>query len=84
MASGFLMNCAWNANLTSYLSTKTIVFPFDKLETLLSDSYFKIGIKPGTSHENSFKYGTDHLRQKAWQERIQPYLDKYRSYAGNQ
>ena len=82
MVSSFLMNCAWNANLTSILSTKPIVFPFNDLETLLSDTDFKVGIKPGTSHENAFKYATDELRQKAWHERIQPYLEKYRAYAG--
>jgi hypothetical protein len=37
---------------------------------------------PGTSVEDTFKLATDPDWQTAWTDRIEPYLDEYRTYRG--
>jgi len=81
MIFGLLLNIAWNANLISYLATSKINLPFDSIATLLSLTNYQIAINPGTSLEDTFKLSTDLTYQKAWSERIEPYLDYYRPYA---
>ena len=78
-----LLNVAWNANLISYLATTNIQFPFDRLETLLRETDFKIGILPGSAHMDNFALSTKPNYVKAWKERIEPFLDLYKPYQGN-
>ena len=47
------------------------------MEGLVKTSNYKIAIIPGTNAENVFKYSTDEWWQKAWKERIEPYLQNY-------
>ena len=82
MIFGLLLNIAWNANLISYLATSKINLPFESIATLLSLTNYQIAINPGTSLEDTFKLSTDSTYQKAWSERIEPYLEYYRPYAG--
>ena len=82
MIFGLLLNIAWNANLISHLATSKTILPFDSIATLLSSTDNQIALTPGTSLEDSFKLSTDSTYQKAWNERIEPYLDYYRPYAG--
>ena len=63
--------------LISYLATRKIVLPFNSVEELVKKSDYKIAIIPGTNAENVFKYSSDELWQKAWNERIEPYLQNY-------
>ena len=63
--------------LISELSERRVKLPFDSIETLLSNSDYKIGVMPGYYNEEFFKTSSDPIIQRAWIERIQPYLDDY-------
>ena len=43
----------------------------------MKDSDFRIGLDPGSSYEDAFKYSTDPVWQKAYSDRIEPNLDEY-------
>ena len=77
MIYGLLLNVSWNANLISYLSTSKRVLPFTSLETLIDSTNYRIALIPNTAQEESFKGHELPSRQKAWDERIQPYLEQY-------
>lgn len=79
----FVLSTAWNANLISSLTSINIKFPFDKLETLLKDTDFKIAVLPGSAHMDNFALSNRPYYMKAWKERIEPYLDEYKPYHGN-
>ena len=83
MAFGFLLYLQWEAMLISYLATRVLNIPFDGIGTLVSESDFKISLIPGSSYEDAFKVSKDPEWQKAWKERLQPYLGDYVPYAGN-
>ena len=72
----------WEAMLISYLARRVINVPFDGISTLVTTTDFKITLMPGTSIEDSFKTSTDPLWQKAWTDRIEPFLDEYKPYYG--
>ena len=80
MIYGLLLNISWNANLISYLSTSKTVLPFTSLETLIDSTNYRIVIIPNTAQEESFKDHELPIRQKAWDERIEPYLEQYSSW----
>ena len=80
MMTGFILYLLWEAKLISNLSKRTIQLPFTDLASLLSTSNYKIGLMVGSSQENSFRYSEDPLFQRAWTERIEPYLQKYKNY----
>ena len=77
MIGGILIYYLWEAMLVSYLSTKVVVLPFNNIRELLDNTNFRIGVTPGTSHVDYFKYSTNPILQKAFKERIEPYLDEY-------
>lgn len=77
---GYVLYLLWEAMLISYLSDRTTILPFTDIATLLSKSDYKIGLMVGSSQENSFRYSEDPYFQRAWAERIEPYLDKYKNY----
>ena len=68
--------------LISYLSARVFTLPFDGVSTLLDNTEYKIAIKPGTYLEDAFKKSRDPVWQRAWLERIQPYLEDYKLYTG--
>ena len=72
----------WEAMLISYLSTRVIALPFHGVESLFDKSDYQIALWPGTALENTFKLSIEPVFQKAWTERIEPYLDFYQKYAG--
>ena len=82
MTFGLLLNTSWNANLISYLSIQKTYLPFNNLETLLSSTSYKIAVLPGASSEDGFRYSSDPITQRAWTERIEPYLDEFHSFSG--
>ena len=78
---GALLYWHWEAMLISYLATRVIVLPFDGVPGLLTTP-FQIALNPGSSYEDAFKTSQDPFWQEAWNERIKPYLDDYRPFAG--
>ena len=66
--------------LISYLAERTIILPFDDIDSLMAKSNFKMSITPNTAQEGTFKNSKIPLYQKAWAERIEPYLDLYAKY----
>ena len=83
MAFGFMLYLQWEAMLISYLAQRVTVIPFDSIPKLVADTDFKISLMPGTSFEDVFKTATDPYWQKAWNDRIEPFLEDYRPYYGN-
>ena len=83
MGFGFMLYLQWEAMLISYLARRVINVPFDGISTLVTATDFKITLMPGTSIEDAFKTSTDPFWQKAWTDRIEPFLDGYKSYYGN-
>ena len=69
--------------LISYLAARVIVLPFNNIETLLTQSNFQISILAGSAVEDAFKLSKDDVWQRAWKERIEPYLEDYRTYYSN-
>ena len=76
------MNASWNANLISYLSTQKTSLPFHSLDGLLDSTSYKIAIISGSAQEDYFKLSADPVKQKAWTERIEPYLNYFGQYSG--
>ena len=69
--------------LISYLAARVIVLPFDDIATLLTKSDFQITLLAGSAQEDAFKLSKDDVWQRAWKERIEPYLEDYRTYYSN-
>ena len=73
----------WEAMLVSFLAKQIVVLPFTGIESLMAKSDYQIAVWPGTYSQDVFAFSIDPVWQKAWTERIEPYLDDYRPYAGN-
>ena len=69
--------------LISYLSTRFIALPFTNIRDLVENSDFKIALIKGTSYDDAFKLSTDPIWQKAYSERIEPFLDQYSPFYEN-
>ena len=67
----------WEAMLISYLATRVIVLPFNNIRELVEQSTFVIALFPGSSLD-SFKFSEDPNWQRAWKQRIEPYLDDHK------
>jgi hypothetical protein len=72
----------WVAMLISYLSTRVVVLPFYSLAEMVKINDYRLYIEPGTSSMDAFKLSTDPDWQKAWTEKIEPYLEEYKSIKG--
>ena len=83
MVFGSVLFWHWEAMLISKLSIRVIPLPFDNIENLLTKSDFKIALNPGSSYEDAFKTSTDPIWKAVWTERIKPFLEDYRSFAGS-
>ena len=73
---GTMMFWHWEAMLISYLATRVVSLPFKDIPELLSNTQYRMIVKPGTSYEDAFKTSPDPIWQAAWIDRIQPYLDE--------
>ena len=75
----------WEAMLVSYLAARFVSLPFTSIETLISDTNYKIFIEPGTYAQTSFERSINPTWQAAWSERIKPNLEDYTTelYTGN-
>ena len=67
----------WEAMLISYLATRVISLPFKDIPDLVSNTQFRIILRPGTTFEDSFKTSTDKNWQAAWTDRVQPHLEEH-------
>ena len=76
MFAGVLIYYHWEAMLVSYLSTRFTILPFKDINGLMMTDY-KIGVKVGAIQQDYFKLSTDPLMQKAYSEKIEPYMNKY-------
>ena len=65
----------WEAMLVSYLSTRKINLPFKNIEELVTKTQYKIELTPGTAFIDTFRYSEDPFWQKAYKDRMEPYLD---------
>ena len=79
MFAGFLLYLLWEAMLISYLSMRTMILPFNSLETLVSKSDYDIALIPDSTMQSSFELGTSPVWKQAWEERVKPNLDLYKS-----
>ena len=75
------MYLLWEAMLISYLAAeRTVILPFEGIESLVTKSNYKIAVNPNTAQMDSFKYSKISTWQTAWYERIEPNLDFYAEY----
>ena len=74
---GTMMFWHWEAMLISYLATRVISLPFKDIPDLVSNTEFRIILRPGTTFEDSFKTSTDKNWQAAWTDRVQPHLEEH-------
>ena len=75
--ASILLYYHWEAMLISYLATRVIVLPFNNIRELVDQSTFVISLFPGSSYMDSFKFSEDPDWQRAWEQRLEPYLDNY-------
>ena len=54
--------------------------PFDGIETLMSESDFKIGVAPGSAQMDFLRQSSNPIHKKAWVERTEPYVDAYANF----
>ena len=83
MLFGSLFFYYWTAILISYLTTKFINLPFNGVESLVTDTNYKIALKGGTATQMKFQYSTNPVWKNAWTNRVEPYMDDYKSYFNN-
>ena len=82
MSCSIILWYYWEAMLISYLASVKIILPFQGVETLISNSDFKIAIWPGTYSQTVFENSLDPIWKSAWTSRMKPYIEDYRPYAG--
>ena len=66
--------------LITYLSTRKTTLPFASITELYLHTNFRVVILPNSADEDFFKYSTDPIVQKIYEERIKPYLQEYLDY----
>jgi hypothetical protein len=74
-----MLHWHWLAMLISYLSTRVIVLPFHSIAEMVKINDYRLYIEPGGYSQDSFKLSTDPDWKKAWTEKIEPYLEEYKS-----
>ncbi len=72
----------WEAMLISYLATRVVSLPFNDINEIVTKTNYRIIITPGSANEDFFRYNKDPIFQRAWKERIKPYLEEYKKYNG--
>ena len=80
MAVGFMLFSLWKAKLISYLAQRSIVLPFDGVESLMLNSDYKIFAWPSSAQTDSFKLSKVPIWQQAWLERMEPNQEFYKEY----
>ena len=70
LLGGLLCYFHWEAMLISYLAQRKIPLPFTNMQELY-DSDHRLGVSPGTSDWDSFKYGNE-LWRKIYANKLEP------------
>ena len=78
MLAAFILYLQWEAMLITYLSTRVIVMPFYSVQELLDATDYQIVIGPGTSYEDAFRYSSDPMMKRAYDENIAPNIEMMR------
>ena len=65
------------ADIISKLLTRVTDLPFTDIQTLVERTDYLVSVFPDSSQENRFKLSSDPFDQKAYAERIKPYLDDF-------
>ena len=76
-SAGVVIYYHWEAMLISYLSTRFVLLPFTNIKELVENSDYRIGLNRGTTQEAYFMTSNDPFVQKAYSERIEPYLEEF-------
>ena len=66
--------------LLSFLTVEKQNLPFKNVKTLLDNTNYKIVPLPGSALEDVFKLSTEPIYEKAWKERVEPYIKNYLGY----
>ena len=80
MSFAFVLYLIWEAMLISYLAKRTVILPFTGLQSLLDQSDYKIAVLMDSQTEDHFRYASDSYYKRAWEERILPNRETYKSY----
>ena len=67
----------WEAMLISYLAIQLESLPFKGISDLVTNTQFRIILKPGCSYEDAFKTSPNQNWHSAWTDRIQPHLEEH-------
>ena len=82
-SAGVVIYYHWEAMLISYLSTRFVLLPFTNIKELVENSDYRIGLNRGTTQEAYFMTSNDPFVQKAYSERIEPYLEEFELHTNN-
>ena len=82
MLFSVLLYYLWEAMLISYLAARITVLPFTGIETLVTNSDFKIAVNPNSFQQSAFENSVDPIWQTAWQDRIKPHMNYYEEIIG--
>ena len=74
---GGFLNWSFMADIISKLMTRVTDLPFTDIQTLVQKTNYLVSVFPDSSQENRFKLSSDPFDQKAYAERIKPYLDDF-------
>ena len=72
----------WEAYLIFQMTTQELILPFNNLDELLEKTDFRVAIKPGGSQELTFRTSPFPVVQRVYEERIQPHMEVFASYRG--
>ena len=75
-----LISFHWEATLISHLLSRKTIMPFTSITELYQHTNFRVVVLPNSADEDFFKYSTDPIIQKIYEERIRPYLQDYLNY----
>ena len=83
IVAGAVIYYHWEAMLISYLSTRFTVLPFTNIRELVETSDYRIALMRGTYQDTYFKTTTDVFIQRAYSERIEPFMDEFEPFYPN-
>ena len=66
--------------LISYLASRKTVVPFKNIPELLEKTNYRVATAPGSAYSEAFRKSDNENYKRVWNERMQPYLDEYRSF----
>ena len=70
----------WKARLISNLTKRVTILPFTSIETLVTDSDYKLGTAPGSAQMDFLQHSSNPIHKLAWKERMEPNMDAYEGF----